>query len=534
MVESEHGEALEDTERLQGRGALVNNVKAASALAGAIRSTLGPKGLNKMLVEADGSSIVTNDGVTVLENANVEHPTAKMLIQASSSQDRAARDGTTTTIILASEMLQNAMELVSMGVHPSVIVNGYSIALREAIEEAKRIARAPGKTGMGLAVRTALEGKGDTRTCDFFAKLAMDAAQRLAQEGGGEDFERLRVKRIQVSEGEILDSELVDGLILPKSRVDIHMPDSINGGLVAILDGELEQRSLEISASIEIDSPGALSAFHEKKIENLRSQIGHLAKLGVDLLVVRDGIADEAINMLTSHGITAYRRFERPDLELLSVITGAKISRNIMEISPNDLGDFSNHFEKRISDVKHTIIEGSKGTGMTVVVRGTSKTIREEGIRIFDDGLGVAHRLIRNPDVLPGGGASYAHLSRYLRSFALSCADREQLAIEAFASALESIPRVLAENSGRDPVDVLLSLSAEQNENGPWIGFDLELCKSVDMWEAGVLDSLFVVTSSLSGASEAAISVLRIDDILWAKTEIGTPDWNNELGDNQD
>jgi len=534
MVESEHGEALEGTERLQGRGALVNNVKAASALAGAVRSTLGPKGLNKMLVEADGSSIVTNDGVTILENANVEHPTAKMLIQASSSQDRSSRDGTTTTIILISEMLQNAMELVAMGIHPSVIVNGYGIALEEGIKEARRIAKTPGKSEMDMAVRTALEGKGDTATCNFFAKLAMEAAERLADEKGGEDLERIRVKRLQISEGEILDSELVNGLILPKSRVDIHMSEAIDGGLIAILDGGLEQRTLEMSASIEIDSPGALTAFHERKIEGLRNQINHLSKLGVSLLIVRDGISDEAINMLTFHGITAYRRFERPDLELLSVITGAKISRELTEISPDDLGNFSTHYEKGIADVKHTIIEGSAGIGMTVVVRGTSKAIREEGVRIFDDGLGVAHRLIGKPEVLPGGGAAHAHLSRHLRSFALSRADREQLAIEAFASALESIPRVLAENSGRDPVDVLLSLSAEQNENGPWVGFDLRLCESADMWEAGILDSLFVVTSSLSGASEAAISVLRIDDILWAKTEVGTPEWEAELEGSQD
>jgi len=530
MVESEHNETLEDTERLHGKNALVNNVKAASALAGAVRSTLGPKGLNKMLVGEDGDTIVTNDGVTVLENAKVEHPTAKMLIQASTSQDRAARDGTTTTIVLVSEMLQNALELVAMGIHPSVIVSGYGIALEEAIEEANRIARKPGKSGLAMAIHTALEGKADSRTCSFFAKLAMEAAEFLGDENGGDDLERMRVKRLQINEGEILDSELVHGLMLPKSRVDIQMSESIGGGLIAILDGGLEQKALEMNATIEIDSPGVLNEFHERKLENIRGQIEHLSNLDVDLLIVRDGVADEAINTLTKHGITAYRRFERPDLELLSRVTGAKLSRDAMEICVEDLGSFSNHYEENIGDVRHTIIEGPEGAGMTLVVRGSSTAIREEGVRIFDDGLGVAHRLISKPNVLPGGGAAHAHLSRHLRSFALSRSGREQLAIEAFAGALEAIPRILAENSGRDPVDTLLSLTAEQNDAGPWIGFDLRSCKSADMWDAGILDSLFVVTHSLCSATEAAISVLRIDDILWAKTEIGTPEWNTEEG----
>ncbi|MDP6562433.1 MAG: thermosome subunit beta [Candidatus Thalassarchaeum sp.] len=528
MVESEQDLALEDTERMHGREALVNNVKAASSLAGAIRSTLGPKGLDKMLVESDGSALVTNDGVTVLETAQVEHPTARLLIEASSSQDRAARDGTTTAVLLVSEMLHNALELVRMGVHPSVIVNGYRIALEEALEEIERVAREADETQRLQVVRTTLEGKADSGLCDLFADLAIRAADDLSEEDGGGDLERLRVKRLQVRQGNVMDSSLVQGLMLPKSRVDISTPASSGGGIVAIVDGGLEHPKLEISAKIEVNSPGVIQDFHDRAIENLQRQVDHLASLGVDLLIVRDGIEDEGISLLTKAGITAYRRFERTDLELLSKMTGAKLSRDTLHIDEGALGSYAGRSEEVIAEVKHTLIEGTQEGAMTLVVRGSSPTVREEATRVFDDAMGVAHRLTSKPGILPGGGAIQTHLARHLRAFAPSQAGREQLAIEGYSAALEIVPRALADNGGFDPVDVILALSADQSESGAWIGFDLGKGENGDMGEAGILDPLFVVRHGLSGATEAAISVLRIDDVLWAKTEIGTPDWKDE------
>jgi chaperonin GroEL (HSP60 family) len=528
MVESEQDLTLEDTDRIQGRAALVDNVKAASSLAGAVRSTLGPKGLDKMLVEADGSALVTNDGLTVLETARVEHPTARLLIEASSSQDRAARDGTTTTVLLISEMLHNALELVRRGIHPSVVVNGYGIALEEALEEVERVAREADESQRLQVVSTSLGGKADSRLCGLFAGLAIEAADALAEEDGGEDLERLRVKRLQVGQGTVMDSSLVQGLMLPKSRVDISTPASSGGGVVAIVDGGLDHPKLEISAKIEVDSPGVMQGFHDRGIEAFREQMDHLASLGVDLLIVRDGIADEAISLLTKADITAYRRFERTDLELLSKMTGAKLSRDVRHIDESDVGSYAGRSEEAIADVKHTLIEGTCGGAMTLVVRGSSPAVREEAMRIFDDAIGVAHRLTSKPGILPGGGAIQTHLARHLRAFASSQSGREQLAIEAYAAALEVVPRALADNGGFDPVDVILALSADQSESGAWIGFDLSKGKNGDMGEAGILDPLFVVSHALSGATESAISVLRIDDVLWAKTEVGTPDWKEE------
>ena len=530
MVESDHDVALEDTDRIHGRTALVNNVKAASSLAGAIRSTLGPKGLDKMLVDGDGTALVTNDGVTVLEQANVEHPTARLLIDASSSQDRAARDGTTTTVLLVAEMLQNALELVRMGVHPSIIVNGYSIALEESLKEIEKVSRESDDKQKSQVVRTSLQGKGDSSVCGLIANLAIEAADSLVDLGGGDDLERMVVKRLQIREGSVMDSTLVNGLMLLKSRVDSTSPENSDGGVVAIIDGGLEDAKLETDASIEVSSLGIMQEFHERSRENMQKQVSHLSSLGVDLLVVRDGIADEAITQLTKAGIVAYRRLERSDMDLLSRITGARQTRRVGDLGEGDLGAYSKRSEERIADVKHTLIEGDGG-GMTLVVRGSSPAVREEGIRIFDDAIGVSHRLNSRPGVLPGGGAIQSHLARHLRSFSQTQSGREQLAIEAYASALESIPRILAENAGRDPVEVILSLSADQMESGAWIGFDLQSGENCDMGEIGVLDTEFVVKHALSGATEAAIGVLRIDDVLWARTDPSTPDWGDEEED---
>ena len=533
MTESEHDIALEDTDRIKGHAALVNNVKAAVALAGAVRSTLGPRGLDKMLVEEGGSTIVTNDGVTVLENAKVEHPTAQLLISTSSSQDKSARDGTTTTVLLMAEILQNSLELVRMGVHPTVINNGYRIALEESILELSNISKEISEDISEYAiVSTSLAGKIESSVTSMLTNYAIEAANILSSEGGGEDLERLRVKRLQVGNGGIKDSKLIHGLVLPKTRLDLETPAFSNGGKIAIIDGGLENKKIDMDASIEITSIGSLKEFHNRDLEKINILVKHLKSFDIDLLIVRDGVADEAITPLKNAGITTYRRLERRDLELLSKMTGANPVRNPLNLKFEDIGNYAKRAEKLISDVKHTTIEGDIGGGMTFIIRGSSPEIRNEMKRAFDDALGVAHRLKRNPSILPGGGATHIHLARHLRIFATSQSGREQLAIEAYAAALEIIPRVLAENCGIDPIDAILSLSAAQNnelEDGPWIGLDVHSGKNINMMDAGILDPLFVAKHALTGATEAAISVLRIADVLWAKQESQTPDWQNEL-----
>ena len=532
MVQPEHDIALQDTDRLQGRAALVNNVKAAVALAGAVRSTLGPRGLDKMLVDSDGSSLVTNDGVTVLETAQIEHPTARLLIAASSSQDKVARDGTTTTVVLTAELLQNALEMVRSGIHPSVVINGYNIAQKECLRELGSLSREPSsKSEVESVVSTSLAGKIGDSLGEHLTALAIRAAEVISKEDGGDDLERLRVKRLPVSGGSSSDSELVSGLVIAKTRLDQSTPSSCKGGRIAIIDGGLENPKLEIDAEIEVRSAGVLQGFHKRTMEKLQEQVSHLLSLGVDLLIVRDGIADEAVSMLREAGITAYRRFERNDLEMLSRLTGSHIVRGIERLGEDNVGTYENRSESVTAGVSHTTIEGSEGGAMTILIRGSSPQIREECERAFDDALGVAFRLTRDSRMLPGGGASQTHLARHLRTFAPANKGREQIAIEGYAAALEVIPRSLAENAGLSPIDEVLELSASQasdSDNGSWVGLNAWTGKKARMDKLGILDPLFVVSNSISGATEAAISVLRINDVLWAKQDPLTPDWKEE------
>ncbi len=536
MTDAEHEVALEDTDRIHGHTALVRNVAAAVSLSNAVRSTLGPRGLDKMLVNEAGEAIVTNDGVTVLETAKVEHPTANLLIASSSSQDKSARDGTTTTVILMAEMLQNALELVRAGVHPSIITNGYRIASEEAVKEMNLMARfADNKELKRSVVATSLQGKIDSLLSSHLTELALEAAETLIGEDGGDDLERLRIKRLQISGDKALNSELVSGLVLAKTRIDKNSSSSANGGKIAILDGALENKKLELEAQIEISSLGVMKDFHERNNKYLQNIINSLEDLEIELLIVRDGIADEAISMLSKAGITAYRRFERDDLERLSRITGADIIRNIEKIDPKNLGSYSSRSEENIGSVNYTRIEGDLGGAMTMIIRGSTPEIREEVGRAFDDALGVSHRLTSENRVLPGGGATNTHIARKLRHFSTTQSGREQMAIEAYAAALEIVPRTLARNAGYDPIDTLLSLSAAQSEdttNGGWIGINGNSGEVMDMYDEGIFDPIFVAKHAVIGATESAISVLRIDDVLWAKQGPQTPDWSNQIEEN--
>ena len=536
MSDAEHEVALEDTDRIHGRTALVRNVAAAVSLSNAVRSTLGPRGMDKMLVDGEGAASVTNDGVTVLEMAKVEHPTANLLIASSSSQDRAARDGTTTTVILMAEMLQNALELVRAGIHPSIIINGYRIANDKALEELDNISRYANDRGLKEAVvKTSLQGKIDSLLSKHLTELALNAAESLSDEDGGKDLERLRIKRIQISGGRALDSELLPALVLAKTKLIGTTSTFSEGGRVAIIDGAIEERKLSLDAQIEINELGVLKDFQARNEKYLTEIVGHLEKLGVDLLIVRDGIADEAISILSEAGITAYRRFERNDLERLSKLTNTNMIRDIKKITKEDIGEYSSRSEENIGGINYTKIEGEFGGAMTVIIRGSTPEIRDEVGRAFDDALGVSHRLTKEEEILPGGGATQIHLARKLREYATTQSGREQMAIEGYAAALEIVPRTLAENAGYDPIDIVLSLSAAQSENkeeGSWIGLNGNSGEISNMLEEEIFDPKFVAEHAITGATEAAISILRIDDVLWAKKGPETPDWTNQIEDN--
>ena len=543
---------LRDTTRVTGHEALVQNIEATMSLANAVRSTLGPFGLDKMLVDDEGRILVTNDGVTIIDTARVEHPAAKMIISACTIQDEVARDGTTSTILLASELLVNAWEMILQGIHPAQIAAGYRLASEAAVQALPDIAREMNSDNELLeATMTSLAGKGQSSSRTHLAKIAVKAAQSItvvsktgphmatgdgtlkdeAEEtgtsGGSESGIRADptlVKVIYNRGGVTTDSHLVRGLVLAKSCIHPDMVDWLEGGTILLIDGGLERRTPSLDATLKITSPGMLNAFRDKDRQILRQQVEAVIALAPNLVVMRDGVDDEARQWLADAGITAYRRVESPDLDLLARATGATMIHRPESANAQALGTFASSHEELWHETTHWIMEGSAESGATLVVCGTTEEVMAETERCFDDALGVACQLLEEPYLLPGGGATHIALARRIRRYAESIPGREQFEAEGFADALEVIPRTLAENSGIDPIDALLQLVAKQTTHGDWIGLDASSKSPEDMDEKAIREPLRITRQVIRGATDSAISLLRIDDVLWARQEPTIPD----------
>ena len=518
---------LEDTERTTGRVALRKNIAAAMALSGAVRSTLGPKGLDKLLLDDEGRTLVTNDGVTVLETARVEHPVARMLIDASSAQDRAARDGTTSAVVIAAELLRNAWHLVLQGVHPSTIVRGYRMAESEAMAHLEGLAFEGGEKDLTTAVRSSLAGKASHAVQVRLAELAMEAAMCVERTVDGVlEVDPTRVSTVMAVGRPATDSEIVEGLVLQKRRAHPDMVKLVENGTIALLDGGLERRKMRGDVTFRATTPDVLDALRRREIERLLDDVEAVAAAGVDVLAVSGAIDDEAHRRLLDLGIQAFRRVPGNDLDVLALATGATVLHHVDALHADACGRVLESRSHMLGDLHHWTVRG-EGHAATLIARGSGDEIVEETSRCFDDALGVAAHLRKDRRLLVGGGASHVHLARHLRRFAEATPGREQMAIEAFADALEVIPRALAENAGLDPIDALLDVTAAQADaaNGAErIGLHLEQHVPADLGAAGVLEPLSVIRPTVSGATEAACAVLRIDDVLWARLEAQIPD----------
>ena len=518
---------LEDTERTTGRVALRKNIAAAMALSGAVRSTLGPKGLDKLLLDGEGRTLVTNDGVTVLETARVEHPVARMLIDASSAQDRAARDGTTSAVVIAAELLRNAWHLVLQGVHPSTIVRGYRMAESEAMAHLEELAFEGSEEDLTTAVRSSLAGKASHAVQDRLADLAMEAAMCVERTVDGVlEVDPTRVSTVMAVGRPATDSEIVEGLVLQKRRAHPDMIKLVEKGTIALLDGGLERRKMRGDVTFQATTPDVLDALRRREIERLLDDVEAVAAAGVDVLAVSGAIDDEAHRRLLDLGIQAFRRVPGSDLDVLALATGATVLHHVDALHAGACGRVLESRSHMLGDLHHWTVRG-EGHAATLIARGSGDEIVEETSRCFDDALGVAAHLRKDRRLLVGGGASHVHLARHLRRFAEATPGREQMAIEAFADALEVIPRALAENAGLDPIDALLDVTAAQADavNGAErIGLHLERHIPADLGAAGVLEPLSVIRPTVSGATEAACAVLRIDDVLWARLEAQIPD----------
>ena len=513
----------EGTQRTIGRDAQRNNIMAAKLVAETVRTTLGPKGMDKMLVDSVGDIVVTNDGVTILEEMQIEHPAAKMIVEVAKTQENEVGDGTTTAVILAGELLKNAERLLDQDIHPTVIAKGYRQAAEEAQEILNRISENVTINDEDLLKKiaiTAMTGKGAEASKDSLASLIVKAVKQVIELGDKNNISNLDIEDIKLEKrvgGGTDDSELIEGIVIDKERVNSAMPKQIRNAKVALLDVALEIKNTETDAKIQISDPAQLQAFIDQEERIIRDMVDRILKSGANVVIAQKGIDDLAQHFLGKNGIYAVRRVKKSDVEKLARATGAKIVSSLKDLSKEDLGYAGLVEEIKIGDEEMTFVRECKNPkAVTLLIRGGTKHVVDEVERAVKDALGDIVAALKVGKVVAGGGATEVEVSRELRKFANKMSGREQLAILAFADAFEIIPRTLDENAGLDPIDKLTELKAEHDKGMKWAGLDVFKGKVVDSWKEGVIEPLKIKTQATKSASEVAELILRIDDVIAA------------------
>jgi len=502
----------EDTKRTTGKDAQRNNIAAAKAVAQAVRTTLGPKGMDKMIVDSVGNVVVTNDGVTILKEMQIEHPAAKMVVEVAKTQEDAIGDGTTTAVILAGELLKRAEELLDQNIHPTVIAKGYHLAEIEAQKVLQEIASRGITDNLlkNIAI-TAMTGKGAEVNKEKLAGIIIQAVKTV-QHGQHIDLADIKVER-QI--GNSSASELIAGMVIDKERVHPTMPSAVTSARIALLDCSLEIKNTEIDAKIQITDPTQLSLFLDQEEKTLRLMVEKILQAGATVVFCQRGIDDLAQHFLSKAGILAVRRVKKSDLEKLSRATAAKIVSSWKELSPADLGFAGMVQEKKIDAQEMLFIEQCQNPkAVTLLVKGGTEHVAEEIKRAIADALGDVAAVIREGTAVGGAGAVEMELAQNLRKYAHTLVGREQLAVQAFAEAMEIIPRTLAENAGLDPIDCLTQLRSAHEQHQIWAGIDVFSGKTMDAWKEGVIEPLKIKTQALRSATEVAEMILRIDDVI--------------------
>ena len=512
----------EGTQRTVGRDAQRLNILAARVIAEAVRSTLGPRGMDKMLVDSLGDVVITNDGVTILKEIDIEHPAAKMIVEIAKAQDNEVGDGTTTAVVLAGEFLKRAEELLDQEVHPAIISNGYRLAAEKAIEVlnemAMPISKDDDETLKKLAA-TAMTGKGAEVALDKLAEIAVKAVKMIAEEVNGKIEVNTDYVKIEKRQGgSVEETELVDGIVLDKEVVHPAMPKRVENAKILLLDTALEVKETEVDAKIRITDPEMLHKFVEQEEKMLKEMVDKIVEAGANVVFCQKGIDDLAQYYLAKAGVLAVRRVKQSDIEKIAKATGARIITDLRDIKPEDLGEAEVVEEKLVGDEKMVFIKGCKNPkAVTILIRGGTEHIVDEVERSITDAIKVVKAALESGVVVAGGGAPEIEVSLKLKQWAPTLGGREQLAAEAFASALEVIPRSLAENAGLDPIDILVELRRAHEEGKVNAGLNVFEGKVVDMIEAGVIEPLKVKKQAISSATEVAIMILRIDDVIAAK-----------------
>ncbi|MEO9309647.1 MAG: thermosome subunit beta [Nitrososphaera sp.] len=503
----------------KGRDAQKNNIMAAKLVADLVRTSLGPRGLDKMLVDSIGDVTITNDGATILKEIDVQHPAAKMMVEISKTLDNEVGDGTTSSVVFAGALLEKAEELLAKDVHSSVIVEGYQAAQEKVMELlsqlAKKIEPTDEESLLNIAT-TSMQSKLISEDSGTLSKLVVDAVLRVAEKKGEKhvvDLDNIKVEK--KAGGSIQSTELVKGIILDKEVVHSGMPTKIEKAKIALLNAALEVEKTEMSAEIRITDPTQMQMFLEEENRMLKSMVDKLHRIGANVLICQKGIDDIAQHYLAKYGILAVRRVKESDMTKLAKATGGRITTNLDDITEHDLGHAELVHQKKVESDKWVFIEGCKNPkSVSILVRGGSQRVVDEVDRSLHDALMVVKDVIEKPAIVAGGGAPEAYLASQLKDWSDNFEGREQLAIRKYAEALEVIPLTIAENAGMDPIDTMANLRARQSNGRKWAGINAKEGKIDDMLTLNIVEPVAVKEQIAKSATEAACMILRIDDVI--------------------
>ena len=505
----------ENTQRTVGKDAQRNNILAARAVAETVRTTLGPKGMDKMIVDATGGIIVTNDGVTILQEMQIEHPTAKMIVEVAKTQEEQVGDGTTTAVILAGDLLKNAEKLLDQNIHPTVIVKGYRMAAEKAqliLQDMAEDINPQDREKLRNIIITAITGKGAESSKDKLSDVLLEAISTV------EENYKVKMDDIKIEKktgGSTEDTELIKGIVLDKEKVHSTMPKRVAGAKIALLDCAIEVKETETDAKIQVTDPMQLQAFIEREERTIKDMVNKVIATGANVMFCQKGIDDLAQYFLAKAGIYAARRLAKSDMEKLARATGATIVSKVSELTPKDLGYAGVVEEQKIGDEDMTYVKECKNPkSVTIMLRGGTEHVLAESERALKDALGDVIAALESRKVVAGAGATEIELSKKLREYANSLSGREQLAVLAFADSVEVVPRTLAENAGLDPIDMMTELKAKHEEGCKWHGLDVFEGKVTDAWQRGIIEPLKIKLQAIKSANEVAQLILRIDDII--------------------
>ena len=513
----------EGTKRDKGKDAQFNNIAAARTISDAVRSSLGPRGMDKMLVDSMGDVVITNDGVTILKEIDVQHPAAKMLVEVAKTQDQEVGDGTTTSVILAGELLKKAVDMVDSNVHPTIITSGYRLANAQAqkilVDISKKVSYDDDKMLKQIA-EVSMNSKQVNAMKDFFSDLVVDAVKTIAEKGADKkwhvDLNNIQtVKKTGTSMG---DTQLVKGLIIDKEPVHSAMPKVIKNAKVALIDAAFEVKKTEIEAKIEITDPNKLHDFLMEEENMLRRMVEKVKSVGANVVFCQKGIDDLAQHFLAKEGIYAARRVKKSDMEKLAASTGGNIINKISELEKDDLGYAGLVEVKKVQDNDMTFVSDLKDAKtVSILIRGGTKHVVDEIERSLIDAWSVVKVAIEDGMMVTGGGSTAVEIAMQLRNYSQSVGGREQIAIDAFASAMESIPTTLAENAGLDPIDILIEMRKQHKAGKKYAGLNPFTGKVEDMFKLNVIEPYRIGKQAINSATDAAVMILRIDDVIAAR-----------------